>query len=621
MHERIRSCSEQRRGHNLSIVSLSQPSSDGSRLATTREDGHDTGVGGTKEMMGMMNHEKLPEEEVTWRSLPHRGQLIILTLARLSEPLVQTSLQAYMFYQLRSFDESLPDSTIAAQAGVLTSSFTGAQFLTAMMWGRISDSDWAGRKLVLLIGLFGTMLSVLGFGFSKTFYQALFFRLCGGFLNGNIGVMRTMVSEIVQEKKYQSRAFLLFPMCFNCGIILGPILGGLLADPAGTYPQLFGHIKWLKQNPYAAPNILSAIFLLCSMLAVFFGLSETLVSIRHKEDIGCRWARKVGNVFRRRARRYQKVRASHNYMPILGSEQDGSDSRLELPPIYSPPMTPRTPMRKRAVPRWKQKLPFRRIFTYNVVCTLVAHTLMATHLGTFNSLWFVFLSTPVADPAHPSPATHMRKLPFVFTGGLGMPPRDVGFAMAILGVIGITMQLFIYPQVNTRLGTVRSWRIFLFCFPIAYVLVPYLAIVPSKTSPPAEKDGIAVWISLCFVLFIQVTGRTFALPATTILVNNACPHPSVLGTMHGIGQSLNSAGRTLGPSLGGYLFGLGLRHGVVGAVWWGLSALAAINCVASLWVKEGDGHEIILDGDLEAENEWIRERESTESSERRRDLL
>jgi hypothetical protein len=37
--------------------------------------------------------EKKEDEPVTWASLPHRGQLIILTLARLSEPLVQTSLQ------------------------------------------------------------------------------------------------------------------------------------------------------------------------------------------------------------------------------------------------------------------------------------------------------------------------------------------------------------------------------------------------------------------------------------------------------------------------------------------------------------------------------------------------
>lgn len=32
-------------------------------------------------------------EPVTWKSLPKRSQLVILTLARLSEPLVQTSLQ------------------------------------------------------------------------------------------------------------------------------------------------------------------------------------------------------------------------------------------------------------------------------------------------------------------------------------------------------------------------------------------------------------------------------------------------------------------------------------------------------------------------------------------------
>lgn len=61
-----------------------------------------------------------------------------------------------MFYQLKSFDETLPDSVIATQAELLASSFTEAQFLTAMMWGKISDSDKGGRKLVLLIGLFGT---------------------------------------------------------------------------------------------------------------------------------------------------------------------------------------------------------------------------------------------------------------------------------------------------------------------------------------------------------------------------------------------------------------------------------------------------------------------------------
>lgn len=79
---------------------------------------------------------------------------------------------------------------------------------------------------------------------------------------------------LTTSNRYQSRAFLLFPMCFNIGVIIGPVLGGILADPAGSYPSVFGHIVWLKKFPYAPPNILSAFFLFCASLGVFFGLSE-----------------------------------------------------------------------------------------------------------------------------------------------------------------------------------------------------------------------------------------------------------------------------------------------------------------------------------------------------------
>jgi hypothetical protein len=71
--------------------------------------------------------------------------------------------------------------------------------------------------------------------------------------------------------------------------------------------------------------------------------------------------------------------------------------------------------------------------------------------------------------------------------------------------------------------------------------------------------------------------------------------------MHGIGQSLSTGGRAIGPAIGGAMYGLGLKKGVVGAVWWGLSCLALLNCIASLFVFEGDGHEIWLEGDKEAE--------------------
>jgi hypothetical protein len=165
------------------------------------------------------------EKPIAWRSLPRKDQLFVLTLARLSEPLTQSSLGSYLFYQLQSFDPSLPDSTIAYQAGVVNAAFPFAQFLTAMLWGRFADAEWGGRKRAISLGLLGTMCATIGFGFTRSFPMAVVFRCLGGVLNGNIGVMRTMISEIIKEKKFQSRAFLLLPMTFNIGVIVGPILG------------------------------------------------------------------------------------------------------------------------------------------------------------------------------------------------------------------------------------------------------------------------------------------------------------------------------------------------------------------------------------------------------------
>ncbi|KAG9244557.1 major facilitator superfamily domain-containing protein, partial [Calycina marina] len=475
---------------------------------------------------------------VTWRSLSHRRQSIVLTMARSSEPPTQTSTQAYMLYPLKSFDESLSDSAIAVQAGLMVECFTGAQALTTMLWESLSDSEKAGRKTILMIGLLGTSENSA----DKMLTQKLelipmFFRTMSGASNGNVGVMRTMVSEIVQEKK----AFSLFLICFNIGVIIGPILGGVLAQPAGSYPKLFEHIGFFKKFPYVAPSSLSALFLFCASMRIFLGLSEICLAHYSSSHPSLIFVDLRSLAVQRRLRHVQ---------PLL--------TDVEMSPVT--PITPVTPSSskhapQKSIPRWKHKLPFRRIFTYNVICTLISHILKAMHLGTSSNLCFEFPSTPVNDPKYPDPPSFVRKLPLTFTGGLGMPPRDIGLTMSILRVLGIMMQIFIHPIISTKLGTFKSWRLFLYCSPIAYILVPYQSIVPSKTWPPTEKDGILVWVSLCIVLFIQVTGRTFALPAMTILVNDACPHPSVLGRMHGIGQSFSSAGRTIGPSLGGALYG------------------------------------------------------------------
>jgi MFS family permease len=282
----------------------------------------------------------------------------------------------------------------------------------------------------------------------------------------------------------------------------------------------------------------------------------------------------------------------HAYMPINGNEPN--TPVVELSPLSAKPT-------KRVSPKYPNTLAFRRIFTYNVTSTLISHALLALGMGTFQSVFYTFLSTPVYESqSFPNFTPHP---PFMFTGGTGLSPREIGLSMAALGVIGIALQLVVYPTVNTRLGTVLSWRITLYCFPICYALTPFLALIPSTSAPPAEKTGFIFWATLTSLILLFVLGRTFAAPAAQILLNNCCPHPSVLGTVHGIGQSASAAARTVGPALGGWVYGVGLKNGVVGVTFWVLAAFGFFGCFASNFVKDGDGHEVRLDGDDEAEAE------------------
>ncbi|KAJ5778112.1 hypothetical protein N7520_001358 [Penicillium odoratum] len=528
------------------------------------------------------DHVTLPEPEqeiaeekpVTWSSLPKKGQLAILTMARLSEPLTQTSLQAYMFYQLKSFDPSLPDSTISAQAGMLQGSFTAAQFLTAVWWGRLADAEWMGRKKVLLIGLFGTCISALGFGFSRTFTTAIIFRTLGGMLNSNQGVMRTMISEIIAEKKYQSRAFLLLPMCFNIGVIIGPVLGGTLADPVKSLPWLFGPgslfggengVWWMKHWPYALPNLLSACFIFMSSLAIFFGLDESHEITRHRKDWGRVLGKRIVRAFTRRPL---------HYSPLTRSGHDATmymDENREMSAPSSPVRT-----RNPRLPAPRKRAGFRQIFSRNVLLTLLTHFLLAFHTSAFNSMTFVFLPTPRAPE-------DSRTGFFHFSGGLGLPSARVGLATAIIGFIGLPLQIFLYPRIQGKLGTLTSFRAFLPLSPLAYLLMPFLVILP--------RVPYIVWPSFTFVVSLQVISRTFVLPAAIILVNNCVTDSTVLGTVHGVAQSISSAARTLGPLFGGWGLGLGLMHNMVGAVWWALAVEALIGYMVLWTIYEGKGIE------------------------------
>lgn len=85
-----------------------------------------------------------------------------------------------------------------------------------MYWGGLSDR--VGRKPVLLVGCAGTILSLILVGFASNIWIALAGRAIGGFLNGNIGVIQTMVAELVTKPEHE-RKFPSNPTHLVCKVV------------------------------------------------------------------------------------------------------------------------------------------------------------------------------------------------------------------------------------------------------------------------------------------------------------------------------------------------------------------------------------------------------------------
>lgn len=136
--------------------------------------------------------------------LPKR-QLFVLACCRLAEPIAFTSVFPYLYNLIRDLHITDDEKKIGKYGGMVSSVFSLGSFLTGLAWGRASDKH--GRKPIILLGLIGTIISTLVFGFSLTIYQLVAARLAAGLLNGNVGVIRTVVAELVTEKRHQATAF------------------------------------------------------------------------------------------------------------------------------------------------------------------------------------------------------------------------------------------------------------------------------------------------------------------------------------------------------------------------------------------------------------------------------
>ncbi|KAJ4386825.1 hypothetical protein N0V93_009723 [Gnomoniopsis smithogilvyi] len=523
----------------------------------------------------------MAESKVTWASLPRKDQLVILFLVRFCEPIVKVSISSYVYFQLQSLDPSLPSATIVQQTTLLQAAYTVAQSLASVFLGSVADSPWGGRKAVIVLSLSGSFVACSLFGFVANFKQALVLRFVEGLTNGTVAIVRTMTPEIVQEKKFQARAFVLLHISTSFAIILSALVA---AGTVELTPKTHGS-GLLARYPYALPALLNASFLLVVLVTAVLFLEETSKLVRHRYDPGIALSRYVLSRLHLLRNRFNREALYH---PVVdATEEMAFLDESESPESPSPPSPPPEPKSVVCV------LPTTRIFTKNMVLILLAAFICEAHLATASVAFPNLLVTPVSSREEEA----QRVLPFFFGGGVGFTPLPLAVYSVMYGIFSIPLQMILYPRVTQSLGPLRVWRIFYLAFPLLYCAYPLAALTPSSTPPPSGKTGLAIWAVITPMQVLTALQTSTVTPSLTVLINAACPHPSALARTHSIAYFLSMVTRAGSTALAGALLGYGTSHNLTGLVFWGCAVVALLGALLNPFLREGTGHEIQLPGD------------------------
>jgi MFS transporter, DHA1 family, tetracycline resistance protein len=110
---------------------------------------------------------------------------------------------------------------------LLITAFFAAQFVAGPFLGRLSDKY--GRIPILIVSQIGTVISFIMLGTAQYVWVLFAARILDGITGGNIIVAQAYVTDITPRERRTEALGYVFA-AFGAGFIIGPALGGILAD-------------------------------------------------------------------------------------------------------------------------------------------------------------------------------------------------------------------------------------------------------------------------------------------------------------------------------------------------------------------------------------------------------
>ncbi|KAJ7056894.1 member of major facilitator superfamily multidrug-resistance, DHA1 sub-family [Mycena amicta] len=383
-------------------------------------------------------------------------QLSIVLFLQLAEPLTSQVIYPFLPQLIRDVGITNGDETkVGYYVGIMQSLFFFTQALTVLHWSRLSDR--VGRKPVILSGLIGLSISMYCFGLSRTFWGLVLSRSLNGALNGNIGVIKSMIAEMTDTTNI-AQAYAYMPIAWSAGGVLGPIIGGFLAHPVEGFPTWFGHSEFLRKYPYFLPCAVPASYSILAWFVTLMFLRETATG---------------SSVLR---------------IPSILDRRNEPKS-LEDAPAPEPVEQPES---ERAVP-------LRKLFTRRVLIAGGNYAFLSLVDIALRAIHPVFLATPIE------------------LGGLGMSTSHIGRLLSVLGVLNGIFQIFFFAPLHDYLGSKLMYNIGIFSTLPSFAMFPLLsylahqrqAVTPLVWAMALLQIIITIAISLSYgAVFIYISSAS-----------------------------------------------------------------------------------------------------------------
>ncbi|KAJ3843273.1 major facilitator superfamily multidrug-resistance, DHA1 sub-family [Lentinula raphanica] len=455
-------------------------------------------------------------------------QLAIVFLIQLTEPIAATVIYPFINqFVISTGITGGNEKKTGYYAGIIESAFFLAECFTVMLWGMASDRF--GRRPILLLGPLGLCLATLCFGLSTQYRELMIFRSIQGAFNGNIGVSKTILAELSDSTNI-AQIFSLAPMIWGMGVIMGPSIGGVLANPEEQFPSTLGKIALLRAHPFFLPCAVVALFAFLFFLVALIGLKEAKIDASTRLNPGS-LVKSYGAIQKRpststlcstmSSTSTLDVDVESDQETVLASDsEDEEDLKVDV----EPPAT------------------LKSILIPEVLLPIANYSLIAL----LDSSYTVLI-----------PLTYTTSVP---AGGLGLTPFHVGLILSVWGAANIPFPIFCIPRLIKRFGARTINFVGVCSFLVGFGSLSGLSML-------ASAFGHANWLVWALIpvqfLFSNTVG-SMAYATAQIFVVNGAPSKSALGTTNGLCQASKTMARTFGPVLATSLFSLSKERDLLG---------------------------------------------------------